>query len=232
MSKRLPRGVSNKNPGNIELRDPWQGLAPQNQQTDGRFAVFTKPVWGIRAIARTLITYYDKYHVHTVRQAISRWAPSTENNTEAYVNQVAKVVGVSPDAKLDFHNYAIMHPLVEAIIRHENGPGPLKTVNTWYDEATIDEALKLAGIVPTRPKAVLSTAEGKAAGAAVATGGVAAVVEVVNQAAPLISQVKQTAQDTEGMPGWLRVLLVSLTLVSVGAAAYVLWSKHKAKKAL
>jgi len=47
MSKQQPRDVRNFNPGNIELRDPWQGLAPQNQQTDGRFAVFTKPVWGI-----------------------------------------------------------------------------------------------------------------------------------------------------------------------------------------
>ncbi|WP_179266645.1 hypothetical protein [Bordetella genomosp. 4] len=232
MSKQNPRGIRNANPGNIELRDPWQGLAPQNQQTDGRFAVFTKPVWGIRAIARTLITYQDKYHVNSVRQAISRWAPPSENNTQAYINQVANLVDASPDAKLDFQNYRILRPMVEAIIRHENGPGPLKTANTWYDDATIDEALRLAGIVPTKPKAVLATTEGKAAGAAVATGGVAAVAELVNQAAPLLGEVKRSAQDTEGMPGWIRTVIVGLTLVSVAAAAYVLWTKHKARKAL
>lgn len=58
---KLPRGIRNNNPGNLEWGDPWQGLDPDGQAQDKRFVVFKDPAMGIRAIARTLITYQDKY---------------------------------------------------------------------------------------------------------------------------------------------------------------------------
>lgn len=231
MSKNLPRGIRNHNPGNIEWGSPWQGLIPTSQKTDPRFAQFKSSAWGIRALARTLITYYDKHGIKTIRQAINRWAPPHENVTSAYVRAVASAVGVGENQSVNFHDYSVLRPMVEAIIRHENGPGPLKTANTWYDNATVEEGLRLAGIVNPNTT-TLSTVEGKAATVAVAAGGTAAVVEVVQQLTPAISQVQAVSTATEGLPTWLRVGIVVLTLVATGAAAWVLWNKRREVKAV
>jgi hypothetical protein len=117
------RGIRNNNPGNIRRsNDPWQGLA--QQQTDKDFLVFQNPVYGIRALARTLIVYQDKHGLRSVRQIINRWAPAAENNTEAYVQAVAKVTGFDPDRQLDMHSFTDLKPVVAGIIRHENGQQP------------------------------------------------------------------------------------------------------------
>lgn len=146
----LPRGLRNANPGNID-RHPhvrWQGMA-DDQSTDRRFVVFQSPKWGIRAIARVLITYQDKRQardgskIDTIREIIDRWAPPNENHTTAYAEHVARLTRIGVDEKLDVYDYSTMKALVTAIITHENGQQP-------YDDATIDAGLKLAGIEPPR----------------------------------------------------------------------------------
>ena len=133
---KTPRGIRNNNPGNLDKGSPWQGLVANPDEP--RFCTFKDPVWGIRALAVTLITYHDKRRakdgssIDTIREVIERWAPPNENNTDAYINEVSKAVGVTADMIIDLHDYDILRPLVEAIIRHENGRGPLKTLNTWY----------------------------------------------------------------------------------------------------
>ncbi|MBH3494368.1 structural protein [Pseudomonas aeruginosa] len=146
MRSNPPRGIRNFNPGNIRHAKGtrWQGMSAN--QSDSAFVQFTGPQWGIRAIARTLITYQDKHALRTIRQIISRWAPPSENNTESYIRQVAARVGVAPDARIDVYDYRTMRTLVEAIVRHENGPGPLPE-GSWYGEGLINEGLHLAGIV-------------------------------------------------------------------------------------
>lgn len=148
---KTPRGIRNNNPGNLDKGAPWQGLV--NNSSEPRFCTFKDPVWGIRALAVTLITYHDKRRakdgssIDTIREVIERWAPPHENNTLAYVNEVSKAVGVAPDMIIDLHDYETLRPLVEAIIRHENGRGPLKTPNSWYTPELIEEGLRRAGIV-------------------------------------------------------------------------------------
>lgn len=145
--QKQPRGIRNQNPGNIRhaLGTRWQGSA--GTQTDPSFVQFVGAKWGIRAIARTLITYQDKHKLRTVRQIIDRWAPPSENNTQAYIRAVASRIGVSPEQRIDVYDYPVMHALVLAIIRHENGPGPLHG-GEWYGEGLIEDGLRLAGIVP------------------------------------------------------------------------------------
>jgi hypothetical protein len=117
------RGIRNNNPGNIDRTDiQWQGMAP-DQSSDPRFIVFIAPVWGLRAIARTLLTY-SRDNVDTVRGAISRWAPPSENNTLAYVNAVSRAAGVAPDDKIDMTNPGTLMLLVKAIVAQENGQQP------------------------------------------------------------------------------------------------------------
>ena len=54
---KTPRGIRNNNPGNLDKGAPWQGLV--NNSSEPRFCTFKDPVWGIRALAVTLITYHD-----------------------------------------------------------------------------------------------------------------------------------------------------------------------------
>jgi len=149
---RYPRGIRNHNPGNIE-RDGtrWQGMAAR--QTDARFVVFSEPCWGIRAIARILITYQDKRRaadgsrIDTVRKFIARWAPPVENNTDAYARTVANALGVGvDDPDLDVYDYDTMFGLVASIIRFENGVAPAHLYGSWYSQAEIERGLLLAGI--------------------------------------------------------------------------------------
>ena len=53
--EKLPRGIRNKNPGNIKLGTDWDGLAAE--QLDPTFCTFGEAVMGIRALMRILLTY-------------------------------------------------------------------------------------------------------------------------------------------------------------------------------
>lgn len=121
------RGERNNNPGNIDRNHiKWKGMSP-DQSGDARFIVFTSAVWGIRALARNLLTYSTLYpegtpgDIDTVREIVNRWAPPVENDTGAYVKSVASAVGVGADDPIDVTDEELMCRLVKAIIRHENG---------------------------------------------------------------------------------------------------------------
>ncbi|KMV67961.1 structural protein [bacteria symbiont BFo2 of Frankliniella occidentalis] len=131
------RGIRNNNPANIRWGDDWDGLVPKSQRTDKSFCQFTAPEYGIRAMIIILRNYEKKYGLNTVRKIINRWAPPVENDTEAYVNSVAKQVGVDADKVIDVTDSRVMIPLLEAIITHENGSQP-------YEFATFVKAIDLA----------------------------------------------------------------------------------------
>lgn len=115
------RGVRNNNPGNIRHSGAqWDGM--RTTQTDKAFVQFTRPVFGLRALAKLLFNYERLYGLNTVRGLISRWAPSFENDTEAYVFSVASGLGLHPDEPLDMKT--VMPDLVSAIVKHENGSQP------------------------------------------------------------------------------------------------------------
>ena len=90
---------------------------------DAGFCVFDTPENGIRAGARTLISYQSKHGLRTLRGMIERWAPATENDTDAYLDHVCQFCCASPD-----NPYTLTPPrlttLVNAIIKHENGANP------------------------------------------------------------------------------------------------------------
>ena len=97
----LPRGIRNNNPLNIRRsKDQWKGLA--EQQNDRAFCQFKSLEWGWRAAFYLLTrTYYHKYRLYTIRTIIRRWAPSSENDTEAYIQNVSRLTGIDPDKPLD-----------------------------------------------------------------------------------------------------------------------------------
>lgn len=135
----VKRGIRNKNPGNIDRTgEKWQGMA-DDQSADPRFIVFKAPEWGIRALAKVLLSYREKHGRRTVRKIIDRWAPPVENNTGAYINAVAADLGVLADDEVDVRQLDVMLPLVKAIISHENGEQP-------YSDAQLKAGLALAGV--------------------------------------------------------------------------------------
>ncbi len=95
-----PRGIRNCNPLNIRRsKDQWKGLA--EAQTDRAFCQFKSLEYGWRAAFYLLTrTYYHKHRLYTIRTIIRRWAPESENNTEAYINNVSKLTGIDPDEPL------------------------------------------------------------------------------------------------------------------------------------
>jgi hypothetical protein len=134
----VTRGIRNNNPGNIRKdATNWRGLAAASLQTDPAFWVFVSALWGIRALGVILRTYQVQHGLDTVRQIVNRWAPPTENDTDAYVAAVAHSIGVQPDDKVSLLAYGRMKEMIKAIITHENGCQP-------YDDDTIDAAVALA----------------------------------------------------------------------------------------
>ncbi len=95
-----PRNIRNNNPLNIRRsKDKWQGLAAK--QSDSSFFKFESMEMGWRAAFVILTkTYYHKYRLFTIRKIISRWAPSVENDTEAYIKRVSDLTGIDPDEPL------------------------------------------------------------------------------------------------------------------------------------
>ena len=94
----IPRGIRNHNPLNIRrtAKDQWKGLAAQ--QNDRAFCQFKSLDYGWRAAFYLLTrTYYHKYRLYTIRGIISRWAPSSENDTSAYIQNVSRLTGIDPD---------------------------------------------------------------------------------------------------------------------------------------
>lgn len=200
------RGIRNKNPGNLrKSKDKWQGLSAK--QTDRDFFVFEHEVYGIRALARVLINYQDKYNRRTIKKIIEHWAPPSENNTAAYIAAVSSAVGVSPTEKLDLHTAAHLKPVVMAIIKHENGSNP-------YTDAQIDKSLVLAGVEVKKP-----TIRSKAvSGATIATTGTAGSVAI-----QIISDAQTAISPLTDYLDFAKYIMLFLILVGIGLTIYAKW---------
>ena len=67
-------------------------------QSDRAFVQFKSLEYGWRAAFYLLTrTYYHKYRLYTIRSIVSRWAPESENNTRAYIENVSRLTGIDPD---------------------------------------------------------------------------------------------------------------------------------------
>ena len=117
MSEEVTRNVRLNNPGNVDRTSiHWQGMSPI--QDDPRFIRFIGPQWGFRCMARILRGDYRE-GCTTIHQLIDRWAPPVENDTSAYVVDVAQRVCVDMDQPLTFPDQLL--PLLKAIAVHEGG---------------------------------------------------------------------------------------------------------------
>lgn len=117
-------GILNRNPGNIRYSPGPHGTAAFLGCIGSYkgFCVFDLAQHGIRAIGRILMTYQTKHGIRTIKDAINRWAPPTENDTAAYIVDVAHRAKINPEKVVDFRLPQV--EIVKAIIWHENGSCP------------------------------------------------------------------------------------------------------------
>lgn len=93
------RGYRNCNPLNIiHSTNRWKGRC--DIQTDSRFVQFETMYYGFRAAVIILCRSYYLRGWWTPESIISHWAPSTENNTKAYISAVCKRTGLSPHTRM------------------------------------------------------------------------------------------------------------------------------------
>ena len=64
------------------------------------FCIFDEAVMGIRALMRILLVYRFHHKKSTIDDIISRWAPPSENDTDAYIDFVCERVA----------GFRILHP--------------------------------------------------------------------------------------------------------------------------
>jgi hypothetical protein len=129
-----PRGLRNNNPGNVRAAKGMKWMH-QTGEDEAGFCTFDDPVWGIRVIAM-IWQNYQYYHGFTcLRQYVSRWAPPSENKTDAYLAYMATELGVDSDGPFDPCNKPVKG--LTALITFENGTCP-------YSKDTLNRALTLA----------------------------------------------------------------------------------------
>ncbi|EHH7736013.1 transglycosylase [Escherichia coli] len=123
------RNYRNNNLGNLVFANQEGAtLEAPNAKGEQRFARFNTPEEGIRALANQVSSYYNGtsaaagyQKLQTVSSIISKWAPPKENNTNQYIDNVSKYLGVSPNEKIDVSNPEVMTQLVRAIATKEGG---------------------------------------------------------------------------------------------------------------
>ena len=114
------RAAKNNNPGNI-IDSGFARSQPGYAGTDGRFARFETPEHGESAM-HGLLQNYQKQGITTPAGIIGKWAPPSDgNDTNSYVAQVAKKLGVSPNDPIDVTDPKVRDILGKTIATVEAG---------------------------------------------------------------------------------------------------------------
>jgi len=101
----------NNNPGNLR---PVSGSG---------FRTFDNALEGWGAMRNQLMRYFTGKTtgkaLQTITDIVSTWAPSSENDTGKYIQDISKWMGVSPDVALNLNNPQVMTSLMQSMARKE-----------------------------------------------------------------------------------------------------------------
>lgn len=130
------RAERNNNPGNLNYAG--QAGATLEDGNNARFAKFGSTAEGVSALTRQLQRYGER-GLDTVSKIINKYAPSSENNTQAYIDALSKRLGVSGDQKLDLSDPGTLSNLIKGISRHESG-------KDYLSDSDLMTGLSMAGV--------------------------------------------------------------------------------------
>lgn len=130
------RAERNNNPGNLNYAG--QTGAVLEDGSKARFAKFGSTAEGVSALAKQLQRYGER-GLDTVSKIINKYAPSNENNTQAYIDALSKRLGVTGDQKLDLNDSSTLTGLIKGIARHEAG-------SDYLSDSDLMTGLSMAGV--------------------------------------------------------------------------------------
>lgn len=145
---KMSRGLRNNNPGNIRP-------VSRNQANDGAFTIYRTPEEGWGALGKQLKAYANA-GLDNVASIISKYAPSSENNTGAYIQSVtanmSKRLGSDVGAltRLDLSDPRVLKALMQSITEHENFQG----ASQYFEGASFDKEVLAAAQSQWRSKVV------------------------------------------------------------------------------
>lgn len=124
-----PRGIRNNNPGNLNY--VGQNGATLEDHATPRFARFNSAFEGFAALGKQIKAYYNGtskaagyQKLQSVEDIISRFAPASENNTQAYINKLSKMLGVGRGDSLNIQDPQVLATLMNGVTQIENGKNP------------------------------------------------------------------------------------------------------------
>lgn len=135
---KMTRGLRNNNPGNMRP-------VSRNQANDGAFSIFSTPEEGWGALGKQLKGYANA-GLENVASIISKYAPSSENTTGAYIQSVtanmSKRLGSDVGAltRLDLSDPRVLKALMQSITEHENFRG----ASQYFEGASFDKEVLAA----------------------------------------------------------------------------------------
>jgi len=128
-------GQRTNNPFNVRYSksNDWQGADTSIRERG--YEGFENADYGIRAADRVLENY-GKKGISTLRDALDRYAPSSENPTESYIDFISEKTNIDPDAEINLED-----PSVRALIM-----SPMATFESksTYSPNEISEAINRA----------------------------------------------------------------------------------------
>jgi len=116
-------GARNNNPGNLRFANQIGAT-----QGAGGFAAFGSVAEGLAALESQL-TLDGGTRGMTLAQMIAKYAPPGENNTSAYIADVSRRTGISPNSVPNVGDPATMHSLMMAFSAHEGNPQYADSIN-------------------------------------------------------------------------------------------------------
>jgi len=113
-------GKRNKNPLNIRYNasNDWFGRDRKEGTPEG-FETFISTAHGVRA-ADKVLENYSKYGINSVREVVNRFAPPNENDTDGYVDFVARELGIGADDRINLRNPQTRTELLKAMVQMES----------------------------------------------------------------------------------------------------------------
>ena len=144
------RGLRNNNPGNIRIpRDKhgeivdvsWQGKISIADNTDPgkEFEQFTDMVWGCRAQLKILLTYMNTYHLNTILEFTTKWAPEADGNDPVvYAATINDETGIATDMQLSANDSQSLTAIACAMAYVEEGKNECNNAgvnNNLFDQA-------------------------------------------------------------------------------------------------